>query len=291
MDFSYKRGMDQKKTSIVSALEVLESIKISYNKNEIIDDKNHLRHISALTNLKENENNLKSSIVEPTIEYNPQREIIEEKEFPNKEITKSYSIDKDMLYDKNLVDKKIMNNNISGGNQKQSINKSNSSKINFEKSKENVNIKSVVNKDDKTITNTIQINNKPLTNNNNNIVNNVHSPKANKNIQYTNNTKINNHHTNIINNEKLNKNKETITFEEKKMTDKRNYESNSNDKETKQTIESKIAQTNSNVNLVSNNNAQSISEKNNDAKVKLSKNQVKSKNNNILNNLNLKKVK
>ena len=291
MDFSYKRGMDQKKTSIVSALEVLESIKISYNKNEIIDDKNHLRHISALTNLKENENNLKSSIVEPTIEYNPQREIIEEKEFRNKEITKSYSIDKDMLYDKNLVDKKIMNNNISGGNQKQSINKSNSSKINFEKSKENVNIKSVVNKDDKTITKTIQINNKPLTNNNNNIVNNVHSPKANKNIQYTNNTKINNHHTNIINNEKLNKNKETITFEEKKMTDKRNYESNSNDKETKQTIESKIAQTNSNVNLVSNNNAQSISEKNNDAKVKLSKNQVKSKNNNILNNLNLKKVK
>ena len=93
--------MDQKKTSIVSALEVLESIKISLYKNDANDDKNHLRHISALTNIKETENNMRSSIIEQhNLEICPPREIIEEpeKEALSKELIKSNSIEKETSF-------------------------------------------------------------------------------------------------------------------------------------------------------------------------------------------------
>ena len=281
VDFSYKRGMDQKKTSIVSALEVLESIKISLNKTEANEELNHLRQISAINNLKETDRYIRSSIIDPNLESSQKKEIIEEseKEAPIKELIKSQSIDRDIIGERKIeFDKKIATATVTllQSNQKLGINKSNSSKIHFDKPKNSL----FLNKESSN-NNNLQNTIKCSIDKNNNLVNNIYSPKAIKNSQIVNANKNNNHQNKIINNYKLNKNKESITYEEKKMGDKRNYESTSNDKVSKNNMEKKIIQTNSNVNLISNNNAQFYSEKINDYKLK-NTSQIKQKN--IINN-------
>jgi hypothetical protein len=284
--------MDEQKTSIVSALEVLESIKISLNKIEPSDDKNHLRHVSALTNIKENDNNLKSSNTEQTLENPPTKELPEEiqKGMYNKysqgekEIVKSSSHYSDVQYEKyNEIEKfNDTSSSLQQNYQKPLIVKNNSSKVNMERMKENV-------KEEKVSNQSSNAANK--VNNPNNAIYNVYSPQGSKNFHQE--TKAINHPKNIINNEKLNKNKETITFEDKKMVDKRNYESsnNANEKNSK-TNDKNTKPNNSNTNLISINVQHTIGDKNNDNKIKagLTKTNVNTTNQNSSKNSNLQSL-
>ena len=299
--------MENQKTSIVSALEVLESIKFSFKNDENDDKNNHLRHISALTNIKETETNLKSSINENTIDYN--NYVKDNNEIPNvtikskeKELVKSYSNNKEINPDKNLsLEKKNLSNNQPEISQKQQeILKSNSSKINFEKAKQNIipkniitnNIKNDVEVPGNNNINYVKTPNKP---NNNNLVSNIISPKNKKIIQFPNNSKPN-QVSNMINNEKLNKNKETLTFEEKKMVEKKNYESNKIEKNIKSSDFKPIQISN----IINNNLSTSLNDKNNinnefrnkpkSSQTIINQNQIINKSSGF-NNLNMHKVK
>ena len=285
-------------------MEVLESIKFSFKNEESDDKNNHLRHISALTNIKESETNLKSSIIE-SIDYN--NYVKDNNENPQviiknteKELIKSNSNNKEINPNKPLMleKKTLSNNQPETGQKQQEILKSNSSNINFEKAKQNIIPKNLITnnlKNEKEVPVNNNNNNvkTPNKSNNNNIVNIV-SPKNKKNINFVNNSKAN-QVNNIINNEKLSKNKETITFDEKKMVEKKNYESNKIEKNIK-SPDFKLPQ---NSNLISNNNALLLNEKNsinNDIKSKPNSSQTISVNNQIIykstgfNNFNLQKV-
>jgi hypothetical protein len=294
--------MDEQKTSIVSALEVLESIKISLNKNEPSDDKNHLRHVSALTNIKESDNNLKSSITEQTLENLPTKEQPEEIQKgvynkysqAEKELIKSSSHLKDIQYDKNNEIEKFndTSSSLCQNYQKPTIVKNISSKVNMDKVKENVNLVSRDSiKEEKLINHSNNAASKVNPPNTNNAIYNVYSPQGSKNFHQDN--KVINHPKNIINNEKLNKNKETITFEEKKMADKRNYESTNNtiDKNSKNN-DKNTKTNNSNTNLISINIQHTIGDKNNENRIKsgLTKNNVNANNQNSSKNGNLQSL-
>lgn len=261
--------MENQKTSIVSALEVLESIKYSFKHGSSEDDNNHLRHISALTNIKEPETIFKSSISENTIDYNKLiKDDIdiphEELKIKEKDLVKSCSINKEVSLVNNLLEKKNTSiDRLQQGQKHPAILKSNSSKskISLEKTKQNIITKNINNnlKIEKEVLinfHNIKISNK--TNTNNSILK-VISPKNIKEIHFGDKI-IPNQSNNVT--EKLVKKKETIIFEEKKMVEKKNYDLNKIEKNIISPI--KNSQNNNSNVLVIN----GINELNNDIKSK-----------------------
>lgn len=245
--------MDNQKSSIVSALEVLESIKISFNKPEVNEDNYHLRHISALTNVKDGETNVRGSIIEQNIDAN----VIKEAQFEDTLNAEKTTKSRDLSQDKRLAMEKKTNSTAipQKQEQKQAILKSNSSNIKTgdKQSKDHIGKSST--KEEKAS----QFAPSGKNHGSNTNPYNVYSPKGSKNIQFHENKP---NPKNIINNEKLHKSKETITYEEKKMADKRVYESSHNTIDKPRLSDKNVVLHNSNSNLISlNPTIQTIGEK------------------------------